>query len=140
MRSVVSRPPLPRSICWWTSRQNSRPEKVPGMPAGPRCSTSSRWLRSSTIYPNMDCWTMLIWKQKRQRQRPAITCCQTRLRLPRSAWLRSPCCTPTSMIRLKDTDLYIAISSDKDNSPIILSGLEDSDRQTWTLIEQYPPY
>ena len=44
--SKPSRRPLRRrSICWWTSRQNSRPEKVPGTPAGPRCSTSSRWHR-----------------------------------------------------------------------------------------------
>ena len=41
--SKPSRRPLrPRSICWWTSRQNSRPGKVPGTSAGPRCSTSSR--------------------------------------------------------------------------------------------------
>ena len=28
------RPPRPGSICWWTSRQNCRPGKVPGTPAG----------------------------------------------------------------------------------------------------------
>ena len=45
------RPPHQRSICWWTSRQNSRPGKVPGMPAGRRCSTSNRWPRPLTTCP-----------------------------------------------------------------------------------------
>ena len=39
----VKNPPYsrsrPRSICWWTSRQSSRLEKVLGMRAGPRFST-----------------------------------------------------------------------------------------------------
>ena len=32
-----------KSICWWTSRQNCRLGKVPGMRAGRRYLTSSRW-------------------------------------------------------------------------------------------------
>ena len=41
-------------------------------------------------------------------------------------------------IRLKNTELYITISSDKTNSAIILMPYENSNRQKWTLIEQYP--
>ena len=95
--SKPSRRPLrPRSICWWTSRQNSRPEKAPGTPAGPRCSTSNRWRRPSTTCPNTGCWIMPIWKQKQQRRRPVTMRCPTRSRPPRSAWPRSPCCAPIS--------------------------------------------
>ena len=78
----------PRSICWRTSRQNCRLEKVPGMLAGPRCSTLNKWPRSSTICPSMGCWTMQIWKQKRQRQRPDTMCYPSRSRRQKSAWLR----------------------------------------------------
>ena len=70
-------------------------EKVPGTPAGPRCSTSSRWHRPSTTCPNMGCWIMPIWKPKQQRRRPAIMRCPIRSRPLRSAWpeiavLRTP--------------------------------------------------
>ena len=94
--SLPRRPPRSGSICWWTSRQNCRPGKVPGMPAGPRCSTSNRWRRPSTTCPNTGCWIMPIWKQKQQRQRPITMRCPTRSRPPRSAWPRLPCCAPTS--------------------------------------------
>lgn len=90
------RSPRPRSICWWTSRQNSRPGKVPGMPTGPRCSTSNRWRRPSTTCPNTGCWIMPIWKPKQQRRRPVTTRCPTGSRPPRSAWPRLPYCAPTS--------------------------------------------
>ena len=59
-RKPLYRPLHPRSICWWTSRQNSRPEKAPGMLAGPRCSTSNRWPRPSTTCLNTGCWIMPI--------------------------------------------------------------------------------
>ena len=70
--------------------------KVPGTPAGPRCSTSNRWRRPSTTCPNTGCWIMPIWKQKQQRRRPVTMRCPIRSRPPRSAWPRSPCCAPTS--------------------------------------------
>lgn len=41
-------------------------------------------------------------------------------------------------IRLIDTDLYITISSDKTDSPIILMPFENANSQRWELIEQYP--
>ena len=66
------RPSRPRSICWWTSRTNSRPGKVTGMPAGPRYSTSNRWRRPSTTCLNMGYWIMPIWKPKQQRRQPQI--------------------------------------------------------------------
>jgi hypothetical protein len=46
----------------------------------------------------------------------------------------------TYLIRLKDTELYITISSDKTNSDIILMSYQNSSRQQWKLIEQYPPH
>jgi len=42
------------------------------------------------------------------------------------------------LIRLKGTDFYVAISSDKTDSNIILMPKQDSDSQVWRLIEQYP--
>jgi len=44
----------------------------------------------------------------------------------------------TYFIRLKDTDLYITISSDKNHSDIILMPLQNSPDQQWKLIEQRP--
>jgi hypothetical protein len=42
------------------------------------------------------------------------------------------------LIKLKGTELYITISSDKTNSPIILMPYENSNNQQWVLLEQYP--
>ncbi len=42
------------------------------------------------------------------------------------------------LIRLKGTELYITISSDEDNSEIILMPNETSDKQKWKLIRQTP--
>jgi len=42
------------------------------------------------------------------------------------------------LIRLKDTDLYITLSSSSNDSAIILKPLENSDNQLWRLFEQYP--
>ena len=44
----------------------------------------------------------------------------------------------TYLIRLKDTDLYITITSDENNSDLILMPLQNSSKQSWTLIEQRP--
>lgn len=44
----------------------------------------------------------------------------------------------TFLIRLKDTDLYITISSNETNSPIILKPKQNSNEQRWTLVEQSP--
>lgn len=47
------------------------------------------------------------------------------------------------LINLKDTDLYITISSDETDSPIILMPLQDSNGSTgqlWKLFEQDPPF
>lgn len=44
------------------------------------------------------------------------------------------------LIRLKGTKLYVTISSEKGNSPIILMPREEGSNQEWTLIEQYPKY
>ena len=41
-------------------------------------------------------------------------------------------------IRLKDTELYITISSNKTDTAIILMPFENSNSQQWELIEQYP--
>jgi hypothetical protein len=41
-------------------------------------------------------------------------------------------------IRLKDTDLYITISSSDNHSDIILMPLQNTPSQMWTLIEQRP--
>jgi hypothetical protein len=42
------------------------------------------------------------------------------------------------LIRLKGTDLYITISSEKNNSSIILMPLNNSTEQQWKLINQKP--
>ncbi len=44
------------------------------------------------------------------------------------------------LIRLKDTDLYITISSDKTNSSIILMPKQNSSNQQWKLVEQNPRF
>jgi Ricin-type beta-trefoil lectin domain. len=44
----------------------------------------------------------------------------------------------TYLIRLKGTELYITISSDKTDSPIILMPKQNSPDQQWKLIEQHP--
>lgn len=41
-------------------------------------------------------------------------------------------------IRLVDTELYISISSDKTDTPIVLMPFENINSQLWELIEQYP--
>ena len=107
-RKPLCRPPRPGSICWWTSRQNCRPGKVPGMPAGRRCSTSNRWRRPSTTCPNTGCWIMPIWKPKRQRRRPATTRCPTRSRPPKSAWPRLPLLRTHIVNYAKTRETYVA--------------------------------
>ena len=77
--------------------------KGAGYAAGPRCSTSNRWHRPSTICPNTGCWIMTIWKPKRQRQQPATMRCPARSRSLKSAWRRSPYCAPTSSTMLRPT-------------------------------------
>lgn len=42
------------------------------------------------------------------------------------------------LIRLKDTELYLTITSDKNNSPIVLMSKQNSDSQLWKLIRQNP--
>ena len=42
------------------------------------------------------------------------------------------------LIRLKGTELYITVSSDENNSPIILMPIQNSIEQQWNLIEQHP--
>ncbi|MDR2719744.1 MAG: RICIN domain-containing protein [Nitrososphaerota archaeon] len=44
----------------------------------------------------------------------------------------------TYLIRLKGTELYITISLDENNSPIILIPMQNSTEQQWRLIEQHP--
>ena len=44
----------------------------------------------------------------------------------------------TYLIRLKDTDLYLTITSDESDSDIILMPKQDSDSQLWRLIRQNP--
>lgn len=42
------------------------------------------------------------------------------------------------LIRLSDTELYISVSSGKNNSPIVLMPLQNTAEQKWILIEQHP--
>jgi hypothetical protein len=44
----------------------------------------------------------------------------------------------TYLIRLKDTELYLTVCSDENNSPIILMPLQNSDKQLWRLVRQNP--
>ena len=44
----------------------------------------------------------------------------------------------TYLIRLKDTDLYITITSGDNHSDLILMPLQNSPRQLWTFVEQRP--
>ena len=44
------------------------------------------------------------------------------------------------LIRLKDTELYVTVASDKNNSPIILMPMQDSDSQLWRLKKQTPMF
>lgn len=44
----------------------------------------------------------------------------------------------TYLIRLKDTELYLTVSSNENNSPIILMPMLNSDNQFWQLIRQNP--
>lgn len=46
----------------------------------------------------------------------------------------------TYLIRLKDSELYLTATSDKDNSPIVLMPKQDTDKQLWRLIKQNPIY
>src|SRR5699024_12624658 len=46
VRSRSSKQIRQRSICWLTSRQSSRPEKVPGMCGGPRSEEHTSELQS----------------------------------------------------------------------------------------------
>lgn len=46
----------------------------------------------------------------------------------------------TYLIRLKDTELYLTATSDKDNSPIVIMPKQGSDKQLWRLIKQNPIY
>lgn len=46
----------------------------------------------------------------------------------------------TYLIRSKDSELYLTISSKETNSNIILMPLQNSDAQRWTLIEQKPKF
>ena len=42
------------------------------------------------------------------------------------------------LIKLKDTDLYLTISSDENNSPIVLQPKQNSTSQQWKLVRQNP--
>ena len=44
----------------------------------------------------------------------------------------------TYLIRLKNTELYITVTSDKNNSDVILMPMQNSTEQEWKLIEQRP--
>lgn len=44
----------------------------------------------------------------------------------------------TYLVRLKGTELYVTISSDEDNSEIILMPKQNSNAQLWKLIRQNP--
>jgi len=44
----------------------------------------------------------------------------------------------TYLIQLKGTELYITISSDENNSDIVLMPSQESDEQKWKLVEQHP--
>ncbi len=46
----------------------------------------------------------------------------------------------TYLIRLDGTDLYVTISSDKTNSPIILMPRQNSIGQQWKLVKQNPRF
>ena len=61
-RKPLYRPRHPRSICWWTSRQNSRPEKAPVMLAGQGVQPK-QMARPSTTCLNTGCWIMPIRNQ-----------------------------------------------------------------------------
>lgn len=44
----------------------------------------------------------------------------------------------TYLIRLKGTELYITVTSDENNSDIVLMSKQDSEHQLWRLIRQNP--
>lgn len=44
----------------------------------------------------------------------------------------------TYLIRLKDTELFVTVSSDENNSSIVLMQKQGSDSQRWRLIRQTP--
>jgi hypothetical protein len=44
----------------------------------------------------------------------------------------------TYLIRLKDTELYVTVTSGGNNSPIVLMTKQDSDNQLWKLVRQNP--
>ena len=44
----------------------------------------------------------------------------------------------TYLIRLKDTELYLTVTSDENNSEIVLMPKQDSDSQLWRLARQNP--
>lgn len=44
------------------------------------------------------------------------------------------------LIRLKATELYVTVSSDETNAPIVLLPRQDSSRQLWKLIRQNPVF
>ena len=41
-------------------------------------------------------------------------------------------------IRLKGTELYITASGNKNNAPLVLMPIQDSQSQQWKLVEQHP--
>jgi hypothetical protein len=44
----------------------------------------------------------------------------------------------SSMIRLDGSDLYITITSDENNSAIVLMPKQESDNQLWRMVRQKP--
>lgn len=44
----------------------------------------------------------------------------------------------TYLIRLKDTELYVTVTSDEDDSDIVLMPKQDSKSQLWRLVRQNP--
>ena len=44
----------------------------------------------------------------------------------------------TYLIRLKDTELYLTVTSDENNSDIVLMTKQNSDSQLWKLVRQNP--
>jgi hypothetical protein len=44
----------------------------------------------------------------------------------------------TYLIRLKDTELYVTVTSDENDSDIVLMPKQDSDKQLWRLVRQNP--
>lgn len=44
----------------------------------------------------------------------------------------------TYLIRLKDTELYLTVTSDENDSAIVLMPKQDSDKQLWRLVRQNP--